>query len=177
MSDLVCVMNGGRIVQLGQPNAIYNEPADLFVAGFVGKTNLLSGKVAGNFVDAVDVVLANGTVIPARKNTPLAMGEAVSVSVRPEAVRLVPPRQDGLEGTIANRIFLGSTIEYAIQVPGIGILLASASHSGDALFAPGQIASIAFNPNAPMAFAGTKNTEITQRERNHAEIISGRPAD
>ncbi len=177
MSDLVCVMNGGRIVQLGQPNAIYNEPADLFVAGFVGKTNLLSGKVAGNFVDAVDVVLANGTVIPARKNTPLAMGEAVSVSVRPEAVRLVPPRQDGLEGTIANRIFLGSTIEYAIQVPGIGILLASASHSGDALFAPGQIASIAFNPNAPMAFAGTKNNEITQRERNHAEIISGRPAD
>ncbi|TIX29385.1 MAG: spermidine/putrescine ABC transporter ATP-binding protein, partial [Mesorhizobium sp.] len=32
MSDLVCVMNGGRIVQLGQPNEIYDEPADLFVA-------------------------------------------------------------------------------------------------------------------------------------------------
>src|SRR3569623_1983297 len=88
MSDFVCVMNGGRIVQLGQPSEIYDEPADLFVADFVGKTNLLSGAVAGYSGDLVDVALADGTVIAARKRTALRQGEPVSVSLRPESLSL-----------------------------------------------------------------------------------------
>ncbi|HEX6093969.1 MAG TPA: TOBE domain-containing protein, partial [Dongiaceae bacterium] len=177
MSDLVCVMNGGRIVQLGQPNAIYHEPADLFVAGFVGKTNLLVGKVASNSTDTVEVTLANGLVIAARKRAPLAFGEAVSVSVRPESLRLAPPQGNGLRGTVSNRIFLGSTIEYALEVPGVGTLLASVNQSGgDALFAPGEAAAIHFGPRAALAFAGTNNNEgkneTKHRESNHVEIVS-----
>ena len=87
MSDIVCVMNGGRIVQLGQPSEIYDEPADLFVADFVGKTNLLSGKVAGRSGDLVDVALADGSVIAARRRNRFGSGEPVSVSLRPEALQ------------------------------------------------------------------------------------------
>ncbi|TIV94232.1 MAG: ABC transporter ATP-binding protein, partial [Mesorhizobium sp.] len=100
MSDFVCVMNGGRVVQLGQPSEIYDEPADLFVADFVGKTNLLSGEVAGLSGDLVEVALADGTVIAARKRVALSRGEAVSVSLRPESLSLSAPGGGSLKGIV-----------------------------------------------------------------------------
>ncbi|MGX8011877.1 ABC transporter ATP-binding protein [Mesorhizobium sp. ORM8.1] len=174
MSDFVCVMNGGRIVQLGQPSEIYDEPADLFVADFVGKTNLLSGKVAGLSGDLVDVALADGTVIAARKRVPLSRGEAVSVSLRPESLSLSAPGGGAFKGTVRNRIFLGSTAEYAIEVEGIGSLLAKADHiigQGN-LFKPGEPVAIGFAAGAPLAFPEANNNGTNQREDQHAEILS-----
>ncbi|BCM21811.1 ABC transporter ATP-binding protein [Mesorhizobium sp. J8] len=173
MSDFVCVMNGGRVVQLGQPSEIYDEPADLFVADFVGKTNLLSGKVAGLSGDLVDIALADGTVIAARKRVPLSRGEAVSVSLRPESLSL-SPSEGALQGIIRNRIFLGSTAEYAIEVQGIGSLLAKADHvTGQGnLFKPGEPVAIGFAAGAPLAFPHANNNGTNQREDQNAEILS-----
>ncbi|RWE28461.1 MAG: ABC transporter ATP-binding protein [Mesorhizobium sp.] len=174
MSDFVCVMNGGRIVQLGQPSEIYDEPADLFVADFVGKTNLLAGKVAGHTGELVDVALADGTVIAARKRTALRQGETVSVSLRPESLSLGAPASGPLKGVVRNRIFLGSTAEYAIEVQGIGTLLAKADHligQGN-LFRPGEPVAIGFATGTPLAFPETKNNGTNQRVDKHVEIIS-----
>ncbi|MEI9430057.1 ABC transporter ATP-binding protein [Mesorhizobium sp. Cs1299R1N3] len=174
MSDFVCVMNGGRIVQLGQPSEIYDEPADLFVADFVGKTNLLAGKVAGHAGDLVSVALADGTVIAARKRTALQQGEAVSVSLRPESLSLGGPTSGPLKGVVRNRIFLGSTAEYAIEVQGIGTLLAKADHligQGN-LFKPGEPVAIGYATGTPLAFPETKNNGTNQRVNKHVEIIS-----
>ncbi|OBQ87124.1 ABC transporter ATP-binding protein [Mesorhizobium sp. WSM3873] len=174
MSDFVCVMNGGRVVQLGQPSEIYDEPADLFVADFVGKTNLLSGKVAGLSGDLVDVALADGTVISARKRVPLSRGEAVSVSLRPESLSLSAPGGGGLKGIVRNRIFLGSTAEYAIEVQGIGSLLTKADHvtGRGNLFKPGEPVAIGFAAGAPLAFPRPKNNGTNQREDQHVKILS-----
>ncbi|PBB84882.1 ABC transporter ATP-binding protein [Mesorhizobium sp. WSM3876] len=174
MSDFVCVMNGGRVVQLGQPSEIYDEPADLFVADFVGKTNLLRGKVAGLCGDLVNVALADGTVIAARKRMPLSHGEAVSVSLRPESLSLSAPGGGSLQGVVRNRIFLGSTAEYAIEVPGIGSLLAKADHvmGGGNLFKPGEPVALGFAAGAPLAFPQPKNNGTNQREDQHVEILS-----
>ncbi|MEI9404786.1 ABC transporter ATP-binding protein [Mesorhizobium argentiipisi] len=174
MSDFVCVMNGGRVVQLGQPSEIYDEPADLFVADFVGKTNLLDGKVAGLSGDLVDVALADGTVIAARRRVPLSRGEAVSVSLRPESLSLSAPGSGAFKGIVRNRIFLGSTAEYAIEVQGIGSLLAKADHGigqGN-LFKPGEPVAIGFAAGAPLAFPHANNNGTNQREDQHAEILS-----
>ncbi|WP_027165473.1 ABC transporter ATP-binding protein [Mesorhizobium sp. WSM3224] len=174
MSDFVCVMNGGRVVQIGQPSEIYDEPADLFVADFVGKTNLVSGKVAGLSGDLVDVVLADGTVISARKRLPLSRGDAVSVSLRPESLSLSAPGSGALNGIVRNRIFLGSTAEYAIEVQGIGSLLAKADHvigQGN-LFRPGEPVAIGFAAGAPLAFPHAKNNGTNQREDQNVEILS-----
>ncbi|TGV10923.1 ABC transporter ATP-binding protein [Mesorhizobium sp. M8A.F.Ca.ET.173.01.1.1] len=174
MSDFVCVMNGGRIVQLGQPNEIYDEPADLFVADFVGKTNLLAGKVAGHTGELVDVALADGTIIAARKRTALQQGETVSVSLRPESLSLGAPASGPLKGVVRNQIFLGSTAEYAIEVQGIGTLLAKADHligQGN-LFKPGEPVAIGFATGTPLAFPETKNNGTNQRVNKHVEIIS-----
>lgn len=174
MSDFVCVMNGGRIVQLGQPSEIYDEPADLFVADFVGKTNLLSGKVAGHSGNLVEVALANGTVIAARKRTSLRQDEAVAVSLRPESLSLCAPGSGRFNGIIRNRIFLGSTAEYAIEVGGIGTLLAKADHliGSKNLFKPGEPVAIGFTAGTPLAFPDPKNNGTNQRENKHVEIIS-----
>ncbi|BCG77591.1 ABC transporter ATP-binding protein [Mesorhizobium sp. 113-3-3] len=174
MSDFVCVMNGGRIVQLGQPSEIYDEPADLFVADFVGKTNLLSGKVTGHSGDLVDVALADGTIIAARKRTALRQGESVSVSLRPESLSLGAPQNGPLKGIVRNRIFLGSTAEYAIEVQGIGTLLAKADHligQGN-LFKPGEPVAIGYATGTPLAFPETKNNGTNQRVNQNVEIIS-----
>ncbi|TIX81917.1 MAG: ABC transporter ATP-binding protein, partial [Mesorhizobium sp.] len=174
MSDFVCVMNGGRIVQLGQPSEIYDEPADLFVADFVGKTNLLSGKVAGHSGNLVEVALADGTVIVARKRTSLRQDEAVAVSLRPESLSLGAPGSGRLNGIIRNRIFLGSTAEYAIEVGGIGTLLAKADHliGSKNLFKPGEPVAIGFTAGTPLAFPDPKNNGTNQRENKHVELIS-----
>ncbi|TGR21480.1 MULTISPECIES: ABC transporter ATP-binding protein [unclassified Mesorhizobium] len=174
MSDFVCVMNGGRIVQLGQPSEIYDEPADLFVADFVGKTNLLAGKVAGHTGELVDVALADGTIITARKRTALQQGDTVSVSLRPESLSLGAPASGPLKGVVRNRIFLGSTAEYAIEVQGIGTLLAKADHligQGN-LFKPGEPVAIGFATGTPLAFPETKNNGTNQRVNKNVEIIS-----
>jgi spermidine/putrescine transport system ATP-binding protein len=167
-------MNGGRIVQLGQPSEIYDEPADLFVADFVGKTNLLSGKVAGHSGNLVEVALADGTVIAARKRTSLQKGETVSVSLRPESLSLGAPGSGRLNGLVRNRIFLGSTAEYAIEVGGIGTLLAKADHliGRGNLFKPGEPVAIGFTAGTPLAFPDSKNNGTIQREIKNVEIVS-----
>ncbi|MDR7225243.1 ABC transporter ATP-binding protein [Aminobacter aminovorans] len=174
MSDFVCVMNRGSIVQVGQPSEIYNEPADLFVADFVGKTNLLAGKVEGRSGDLVEVKLADGSVISARSRNGVSSGETVSLSLRPEALRLGAPGQGTFQGIVRNRIFLGSTAEYAIEVPAVGTLLATADHqlNHGNLFKPGEPVAIGFAPGAPLAFSRVKENGEKQRETRNVETIS-----
>ncbi|MBT1157276.1 ABC transporter ATP-binding protein [Aminobacter anthyllidis] len=173
MSDFVCVMNRGSIVQVGQPSEIYHEPADLFVADFVGKTNLLAGKVERRSGELVEVMLADGSVISARSRNGVASGEAVSVSLRPEALRLGASEQGTFQGIVRNRIFLGSTAEYAIEVPALGTLLATADHQlSQDLFKPGEPVAIGFAPGAPLAFSGVKENGEKQRETKNVEIVS-----
>ena len=129
MSDFVCVMNGGRIVQLGQPSEIYDEPADLFVADFVGKTNLSerqgrrayrrSGRCGARRRNRHCRAQANRLAAGRDRLGQPAPGDR-SASARAEG--------SPFKGIVRNRIFLGSTAEYAIEVQGIGTLLAKADH-------------------------------------------------
>ena len=98
----------------------------------------------------------------------------MSVSLRPESLSLGPPGNGSLRGIVRNRIFLGSTAEYAIEVQGIGSLLAKADHhigQGN-LFKPGEPVAIGFAAGTPLAFPDTKNNGTNQRENQHVEIIS-----
>jgi multiple sugar transport system ATP-binding protein len=79
MADKIVVMNGGRVEQIGSPLELYDNPANLFVAGFIGSPamNFLPGKANGGAI-----VLAGGTEIPAK--TALPSGRDVIAGVRPE---------------------------------------------------------------------------------------------
>jgi putative spermidine/putrescine transport system ATP-binding protein len=111
MSDLVVVMNAGRIEQLGAPLEVYRRPASPFVAGFIGRTNLLQGEVAGD-----------GAVTVAGRPFDVAGGADatgdVALSVRPEAAQLVVdglPGRNALPGTVVFVRDLGELFECFID--------------------------------------------------------------
>ena len=101
MADTIAVMNGGRIEQLGSPTELYERPRTAFVAGFLGKSNLLEGVVEGSG----SVRLDDDTVI--RADTGQASGR-VAIGVRPEKV--------SLDGGGDNRI-AGSVKEMPLRIP------------------------------------------------------------
>ncbi|HZB79169.1 MAG TPA: ABC transporter ATP-binding protein [Actinomycetota bacterium] len=107
MSDLVVVMNAGRIEQVGPPLEVYRRPGSPFVAGFIGRTNLLRGEAAGD-----------GSIAVAGRPFDIAGGAdhrgEVTVSVRPEAAQLVAgamPERNALPGTVVFVRDLGELFE------------------------------------------------------------------
>ncbi|MBB1249430.1 ABC transporter ATP-binding protein [Rhizobium sp. G21] len=156
MSDQVCVMNAGRIVQLSSPQDIYDNPASLFVADFVGKTNRLDAVIETRG-GAAAARFGNGLVLPLTRPG-LGSGKAV-VAIRPEAIALQPATSasTGLVGEVTHRIFLGSSVEYSVAVAGLGDFLVYADRalqSGAAsLFEPGARVELTISPAAPHVFS------------------------
>src|SRR5690606_27779020 len=88
MADTIVVLNGGKIEQAGAPLELYNNPANLFVAGFIGspEMNLLDAVALGP--DKSGVALADGTELPISAPLPLPAGTPVVYGIRPQHVAL-----------------------------------------------------------------------------------------
>lgn len=110
LSDRIVVMNKGQIMQIGTPREIYEQPANPFVADFIGSTNFLHGSVKS--VNAAEgqavVTLQGGGEVFATLPKALTAGSAVSVAVRPERLIIVD------EGVSTERLPTGALIEVAI---------------------------------------------------------------
>jgi iron(III) transport system ATP-binding protein len=118
MSDVIAVMDAGRIVQQGSPLEIYGAPRDRFVASFIGLSNFLEGRVK-TIGRIGDVETPSGTlrcVLPEG----IAAGEEVVVVIRPEDVTLndaaPTANENTLEGTIEAIVFMGDTLECQVAV-------------------------------------------------------------
>lgn len=113
MSTRVAVMNAGRIVQEGRPRQIYQDPVDRFVAEFVGRTNFIDGTVRNGGVDTAIGYFATG-------KTPHSEGDHVSISVRPEAIRIsidAPERgtSNVVEGSLERSMYTGDRLECHVR--------------------------------------------------------------
>jgi putative spermidine/putrescine transport system ATP-binding protein len=110
MSDRIAVFHNGKVVQQGSPDVLYNDPSDIFVAGFIGENNIVTGTVDATADGCVFVTLDAGFRVIATAVQELQIGAQVAVAVRPEAVHL---SQDphGDENTclarVTSRIYLG----------------------------------------------------------------------
>jgi iron(III) transport system ATP-binding protein len=125
MSDMVAVMNDGRMVQQGPPEEIYGSPGEPFVANFVGKTNFVSGRVSGSTASGGAPYLLVTTdvgLIEARagNDVPRAIGDPVTVSIRPEDILISSPQSSGrgicLSGRMKTLVYLGNIIECVVGV-------------------------------------------------------------
>ena len=108
MSDRICLMNGGRIEQLGTPGELYFHPRTLFVADFLGESNLLAATVTDVAGDSVGITLRDGGITArARGGNALASGQAVRVMVRPQNLAIgageAAPGQTA-SGTVSGRV-------------------------------------------------------------------------
>ena len=129
MSDRIGIMRGGRLVQVGTPDAIYNRPVDRFVSEFVGEVNVIA-------VERGEEGAWHGVDMPGRfkllapENSAAASTSAFIV-VRPEFLRFLGPGESAdnqLEGTVYNEYSLGSRIQYQVRV-GERVMLAELSRA------------------------------------------------
>jgi iron(III) transport system ATP-binding protein len=121
LSDRIAVMHSGQIMQVGSPIEIYKEPANLFVAGFVGTTNLFQGRVSqksrAGEVSLIDTAMGQlSCSVPEH----MSEGHLVSITFRPEAVRIHTdssgPLSNFFAGTVRDVVFTGNRLEYDVQV-------------------------------------------------------------
>ncbi|MGN0822195.1 MAG: ABC transporter ATP-binding protein, partial [Candidatus Gallimonas sp.] len=109
MSDTIVVMADGVVQQIGTPTDIYNEPANTFVADFIGESNIFNGtvvgarkvKFCGKTFDCVD---------------DFELNEPVDVVVRPEDIVMCEPEKGALKGTVISVVFKGIHYEITAQV-------------------------------------------------------------
>jgi len=110
MSDRIVVMFGGRIAQIGTPSDIYERPATLAVAEFVGQVNIVRGTVRNGTVATAFGVIA--------LSDPRAEGSEILLALRPEAVEFLPPSSDvaGVPATIVSSYYSGSLVDYRLKL-------------------------------------------------------------
>jgi iron(III) transport system ATP-binding protein len=122
LSNMIAVMNHGKIEQMGQPRDIYEKPASRFVADFIGISNLLAG-VTGDGVgpDRVRVTTSHGDLIVTVESGVISKGDEVTVSIRPEHITMSEtlaqdPAPNQWRGVIETRAFEGASVQHQVRV-------------------------------------------------------------
>jgi spermidine/putrescine transport system ATP-binding protein len=114
MSDRIAVMNGGKVLQVGPPEEIYERPGTRFVADFIGETNFLEGIIEEINGEETVVSLERQTTIRAHCNVQVQKGQAVSVVIRPEKFSL---GENGMvKGRVEETIYIGTDMRYVIRL-------------------------------------------------------------
>ncbi|MGW2464536.1 ABC transporter ATP-binding protein [Streptomyces sp. NPDC001761] len=118
MSDRIAVMNGGLIEQVAGPREVYERPATAFVAGFIGTSNLISGRLttAGPQGGVIDLGDGQRITVPPSAAASTA-GSDVQITVRPEKITLTTgPAGDAsrIRGTVSEVVYLGTSTSYTV---------------------------------------------------------------
>jgi len=145
LSDTICLMNHGRIEQLGSPADLYFAPANRFVADFVGESNIL----AGTLVEPDVFKTAAGNLLRVSSRRPTT-GAPVEVLVRPENVRILAPGDaltddNVLEATVTQLSFVGGRTRVEAIVGNEKILATRISARDDAAVRPGERIRLAWS--------------------------------
>jgi putative spermidine/putrescine transport system ATP-binding protein len=142
MSDRIAVFHDGRIQQLADPETLYNEPSNRFVASFIGENNTLSCTPAGREGALAVVRMADGTVLKAASADPSDPAGEMSISVRPESLSLAEGQgHAGLNrfsGKARDVFFLGDHMRLSVEALGGQLLTARIPARQARHFAPGE---------------------------------------
>ena len=142
--DRIAVMHEGAIQQVGSPMELYDRPANLFVATFLGTANVLDGRAAdGAFITegGVAVPLAGG---PGPAGAKLVFRPQNAALASPDAA--APAGVARLPGTLVHREFLGSSVRYAVRLAGGEVQIDVPHRGGDGGFALGASVAVDLDP-------------------------------
>jgi iron(III) transport system ATP-binding protein len=120
--DRIAVMDGGRVQQVGTPMELYEHPANLFVANFLGSANILDEK--------------SGVAMPAGKR----------LVFRPQHATLAAAEGASLRGPVTHREFLGATVRYGVRIGASEILIETPFQSGSELRSVGDEVGVDLPP-------------------------------
>lgn len=154
MSDRIAVMNNGNVEQIGSPTEIYDRPATVFVASFIGQANLWPGRQTGrtnrDFVE-VDVL---GTTLKAKPgDTTIEPGGHATLMIRPERVRVSMEVPTGdvatVPATVKDLTFQGPVLRLSLAAPDDSTIIAHVGPEQELpLLRPGDQVHVGWSPDA-----------------------------
>jgi len=132
MSDLIVVMNKGRIEQMGDPHTLYTRPESEFVANFIGEANLLSATFVDSDAGGSRLSWKGRHVEAAAPAHKAKKGDSVLIVVRPEALHFSAKGKDkdAIPGKVRHRIFKGNHTSVSVDV-GDGVSMNALVHARD----------------------------------------------
>ncbi|MGB5649257.1 MAG: ABC transporter ATP-binding protein, partial [Sedimenticolaceae bacterium] len=150
VADRMAVLNDGILQQVGSPMAMYDDPANRFVARFLGTANLLEGEVQGSG-DRQVLRTAGGLDIPLHG---AGSSEARATAMfRPQNLSIVDPGgavdndQVRFSGRIRHREFLGNLIRYVVDLDGQDVQVDDVHQLGAGSFEVGEVIDLALDPD------------------------------
>jgi spermidine/putrescine transport system ATP-binding protein len=161
MSDRIAVMNQGRVEQIGSPREIYDSPASVFVAGFIGQANLWPATV----VDAAATTAGCATVEVAGRRLEvtnphgLGVGDAGTFMVRPERMHVdtdaAHPDRWTVDATITDLVFQGPVVRYELRLADGSLGVAHVPARRDGLPIPGDAVQASWSDDASVLLPGS----------------------
>jgi ABC-type Fe3+/spermidine/putrescine transport system ATPase subunit len=118
MSDTIAVMNQGRIEQVGSPDKLYEKPGNKFVAGFIGESNFIHGRVIERSGDRLTLQVSDGSTHQLVWDGDVRPEEEVDFCIRPEKMFFVDEgySEPYLTGVVEEVIYVGETKRYKIRI-------------------------------------------------------------
>lgn len=153
MADRIAVMHEGEIVQVGRPEEVYNQPANAFVADFIGEANFLDALVKTTSADTLTIETTAGVILAERPaDMSLAARDSVRVCIRPEWIAISPTGASAsgtsaLPATIEQVVYLGGTRQYRCTLADQTSWHVSTLGEQDAPFTVGQEVLLCIAPS------------------------------
>jgi len=175
MSDRIAVMSDGRVEQIGTPTEIYDNPASVFVAGFIGQANLWPATVVQRASDCATVTALGGATLTATchsKVDGMGAGAAATLMVRPERITISltqPISQTGGEqsvnATVTDLTFQGPIVRLALEAADGSPIIANVDPDADLpLLRPGDSVWASWSQNAACVLPTTRNQQSPLQE-------------
>jgi spermidine/putrescine ABC transporter ATP-binding subunit len=162
MADRIAVLDRGRVVQLGTPEALYEAPATPFVAGFLGDSNLFHGRLELRGAEAYLVDGEARWVVDARAAERLGAGDgaAVTAVVRPERMSIAAPggaldAPNLASGVVAETVYLGAARKVVVDLPDGRSLQVRLESRADGVPSQGEAVVVAWAPDDAALVAGS----------------------
>jgi ABC-type Fe3+/spermidine/putrescine transport system ATPase subunit len=124
MSDRLAVLDGGRIVQVGTPEAVYKRPRSRFIAEFFRGSNIFEATVDAVPDGGVELAALGTTVLAARDDEAApSPGDAVTFFVRSEGISVGTHGDNRLAGTVTNAVYRGGVTDYTLDIGDCGVVV------------------------------------------------------
>jgi iron(III) transport system ATP-binding protein len=154
LSDRVVVFKKGVVQQVGTPRDVYQRPANIFVADFMGLVNKLPGTIVGRNGDRARIRIGQ-QIIQAWINDVSRLAGDVTVAIRPEAIILgaanSDPKNNVLKGTVIESAFLGNIVDHHVDI-GDSVLRVQGGHRH--VLAPGETVDLSIPIDECVAMDG-----------------------
>jgi putrescine transport system ATP-binding protein len=164
MADRIGIMNRGRLVQIDTPGQIYEQPADRYVAEFMGDVNILEGVIEGRGDDGLWHIAGDtdiGAMLIDDADEVLATGQRVAVAIRPEKMRVEAASEQVAPNTLRGEVwdigYLGDWTVYRVRLPSGQVVKVSRANATRHVERPitwDDQVQISFAPSAGVILAG-----------------------